>query len=231
MKFNILLLAAAVGAASMAVEARASLVTEVAFQSVYVFESPGGYDTPAVYDGSEISNWYFYTRDDTNDGLVDVLSLRGEAPTGWGSTDWWNFDFTTRGLNQTLAAGTYPDPERYPFDGPGKSGFSAGITGVALDPSFPNAKSSFKILDFQYDYAAPGSITPNVADNRVKSFAAEFDIHADYNDVKNVNVLKGHVYYNYDKDPIPQPTVPEPSTLLLVGGGLAGMFARRKKRS
>lgn len=230
MKLILMVLMGSIQFLSMITNAQAEPLSEVQFQSAYIFEVPGGYDSLATYSDKQITNWIFYTRDDTNDGLVDTVSIRGQAPANGGLTDWWDFQFSTRGLNSNLAPGIYNNPGPYPTEEAGQSGFNADISGGGFSTAFPNAKGSFKILDFQYDYSAPGSITPNEADYRVKSFAADFYIHANFNDVDNVNVLKGHVYYNFGNDSIPQPTVPEPATLFLMSGGLAGMFLRVRKR-
>ena len=133
----------------------AAPITEVYFKSNYVFESPGGYNYPAIYSGNDIELFKIYVQDYTNDGIVDRFEVDGQAhnPVD-NSLDSWSFNFSTRKLNQNIIPGTYTDVDPYPFEVDGKAGFSANITGVGLDTGAPvyNYYGQFKILDFTYDY-------------------------------------------------------------------------------
>lgn len=197
-------------------------LTEVQFQSPYVFIGNSGYNQEATFSGANLTKFIFYTRDDTGDGLVDTISVTGEGVDQGGQNQWWDFRFSSRGLNENLPEKFYADARRYPFEGT-NPGFSAGITGVGLDAEQSFEYSEFNILDFQYDYNSAAGIVPNVPDPHVISFAAEFTVVDTRFPRDN---LTGHIYWNYE----PTATIPEPATMVLFGAGLVGALLRRRER-
>ncbi len=89
-----------------------------------------------------------------------------------------------------------------------------------------NDGSAGTVNNFVWNITLDSTILPNLND---KSFAVSLSVVADRGSIKNVDssILQGNAIVT---DPPPaQPSVPEPSTFLLLGAGLLGFGLSRKR--
>jgi hypothetical protein len=141
------------------------------------------------------------------DGLVDVAIFQFVRVPAF---DYGSVTFSTEAIpDQPLEPGLYTGVQRYPFEEPGHPAFTAAIDGWQGNM----AAGEFTVLDARFDYSTPN---PSVV-----SFAATFHIFEDG------DLVDGHVYFNYDPSPAPEPAG---AVLFAVGslGLLAYGWMRRK---
>jgi hypothetical protein len=143
------------------------------------------------------------------DGLVDVAIFQFVRVP---ALDYGRVVFSTEAIpDQPLEPGMYTHVQRWSFAEPGHPSFT-----IAIDGSEGNMVSGkFTVLDACFDYSTPN---PTVV-----SFAATLDI------LEDADWRSGHLYYNYDPSPAPEPAG---AALFAVGGlGLLAYRWMRQKRS
>jgi hypothetical protein len=120
------------------------------------------YFTPA--DGS-----FFAT------GFLGGVTIRFNTPS---YSEWWYLDFAARD-GEPLVVGSYPDAERYPFQGPGHPGLSIVGDGRGCN----TLTGSFEVTEIEYGQ-----------DFEVLAFRATFEQHCEGAEP----ALRGEVMFNAD---------------------------------
>jgi hypothetical protein len=131
------------------------------------------------------------------------------------------FDFYG-GLSEEVPDFTFPDTffaSLYFIDDPGGFDLPGGIYGDAV---------GLMDMDYSGAYSDEGIITPSGIGPGWQHFSMSFDIIPAF-ELADFNFINNDSYCLVDNVAI-TPIIPEPATLSILGGGLLGLLARRRRR-